>query len=267
MAMEPTRKGFGPALFIALSLHGLLVLALLWQAAFAEPPKVERTERMTVSLATDVGLEDTAPVPVPQSRQSVGPQLSDERAPPEPVNETVSEPLARPVPAEPRRSISSPIPVPRTTTRPREAPRETTRTTTPRERSGASRIGTDFLAGAGSSTTSEETRAPAATFGAREQAALSSAITRQLRPKWTAPNGVDVDKLVSIVAWRLNRDGSLRGTPRLVSQSGITPSNEAQAKAHAERAIRAVQLAAPFNLPEEFYDRWDDLEWTFDRRL
>ena len=267
MAMELSSSGFlgkglGPALFVALFLHGLLVLALLWQAAFAPPPPVERAERMTVSLATDVGLEDTAPVPVPESRQSVGPELSDELAPPE----AVSEPLARPVPSERRRSISSPIPVPLESPRRRDTQRQR-ETPSQREAGGSQEFANAFRDGAGNSSDSEVSSPPATKFGAKEQAALSSAITRQLRPKWTAPNGVDVDKLVSIVAWKLNRDGSLRGTPRLVSQSGITPSNEAQAKAHAERAIRAVQLAAPFNLPEEFYDRWDDLEWTFDRRL
>ena len=47
----------------------------------------------------------------------------------------------------------------------------------------------------------------------------------------------------------------------------ITDSNRPQAALHCERAIRAVQLAAPFNLPEQFYSRWQDLEWEFNRRL
>ena len=57
----------------------------------------------------------------------------------------------------------------------------------------------------------------------------------------------------------LNQDGTLRGTPRLVSQTGITDTNRPQASVHAERAIRAVRLAAPFNLPTQFYSDWDDV--------
>ena len=79
---------------------------------------------------------------------------------------------------------------------------------------------------------------------------------------------VDAEKLVTVLRWELNPDGSLKGRPEVVSQSGITDSNRPQAALHAERAIRAVQLAAPFDLPEEFYDRWKRIrEWRFDRRL
>ena len=78
----------------------------------------------------------------------------------------------------------------------------------------------------------------------------------------------EVQQLFSIGLWELNPDGTLKGRPEVVSQSGITDSNRPQAALHAERAIRAVQLAAPFDLPEEFYDRWRRIrEWRFDRRL
>jgi len=126
-------------------------------------------------------------------------------------------------------------------------------------------LGADFVEGAGASEGDRGT--PAATFGSAERAALASAITRQLRPHWTAPSGVDVELLVSRVNWRLNRNGSLNGSPTCRTLSGVNASNRPQASLHCERAIRAVQLAAPFNLPEQFYSRWDDLEWDFDRRL
>ena len=79
---------------------------------------------------------------------------------------------------------------------------------------------------------------------------------------------VDAERLVTVLTWELNPDGSLKGRPQVVSQSGINESNRPQASLHAERAIRAVQLAAPFDLPEEFYDRWKRIrDWRFDRRL
>jgi hypothetical protein len=50
------------------------------------------------------------------------------------------------------------------------------------------------------------------------------------------------------------------------SQSGVNASNKAQAARHAENAIRAVQLAAPFKLPEEYYEAWKTVRGArFDR--
>ena len=83
-----------------------------------------------------------------------------------------------------------------------------------------------------------------------------------------APSGLEAELLVSTVSWDLNPDGTLRGTPRCrTDPASITASNRPQAGLHCERAIRAVQRAAPFKLPEQFYDRWKALEWQFDRKL
>lgn len=100
------------------------------------------------------------------------------------------------------------------------------------------------------------------------RSSLAGAISRQLRPHWAAPQGVDAEKLITILAFDLNQDGSLAGRPRVVRQEGITPANEAQAKRHAEQAIRAVQLAAPFDLPIEYYSAWKRITNSkFDRNL
>jgi len=255
-------------LVAALAIHVVLIAGLALQFLFA-PVDRPMPQRMTVSLATEVGLEATAPDPVPESRAAIAPTLSDDPAPQvqdEPAEtspDTPPLPRARP---EPRPARPAP-PDTRERRRPEQARAEPE---PPRasERTGGSRIGENFLEGQGSSTRTEETRAPAATFGRSERAALSSAITRQLRPHWNAPTGADAEKLVSIVSWKLNRDGSLNGRPSCRNEAGsITDSNKPQAGLHCERAIRAVQLAAPFNLPEQFYNRWNDLEWQFDRRL
>src|SRR5690606_31636756 len=124
-----------------------------------------------------------------------------------------------------------------------------------------------FLRGVSDGERTDARGTPAATFGAAEAASLSQAISRQLKPHWAAPQGPDVEKLVTVVRFRLNRDGSLAGAPTVVSQSGVTPTNETQKGRHAEQAIRAVRLAAPFDLPEEFYDKWKTINTTFDRRL
>lgn len=288
----------------AVALHAVLAAVLAMQAARSEVSVFP--ERMTVSLATEVGLEAASPDPVAESRASIAPTLADNPAPapPEPPAPAPAPPVPRAAPPPPRpqpsiapRPAPTPPPRPQATSAPRpaptpappapkrEQPRPPARTaatqpatpapsrpaTTPApatSRTGGSRIGDDFLEGKGSSTTTNETRAPAATFGRAERAALSSAITRQLRPHWNAPSGLDAEQLISTVSWDLAPDGTLRGTPRCKTDpASITDSNRPQAGLHCERAIRAVQRAAPFNLPDQFYDRWKALEWQFDRRL
>jgi hypothetical protein len=240
------RLGLG----IAAMAHVALVAALVWQVR-DDPTALPIPERMTVSLADEVSLESTAPDPSAEPAAAAAPVLAPEPEPiePEPVREQVR-------------------PTPRETVAPRPTARPTQRTTprsSPSRQAGGTRLGDDFLEGAGAS---QRGGTPAATFGPAEQASLSQAINRQLKPHWSAPSGVDAELLITVLRWELNPDGTLKGRPQIVSQSGITDSNRPQAALHAERAIRAVQLAAPFDLPEEFYDRWRRIrEWRFDRRL
>ena len=223
---------------IAAAAHVALVAALVLQVR-DEPTALPIPERMRVSLADEVSLEATAPNPSAETQAAVAPVLSPN---PEPVVE-------RQIVGD--RVIRRPAPTP-----------------TPTRQAGGTRISDDFLQGVGSSERSNSRGAPAVTFGAAEQASLQQAINRQLKPHWSAPQGVDAERLITVLAWEFNPDGSLAGRPRVVSQTGITDSNRPQAALHAERAIRAVQLAAPFDLPDEFYDKWRRIrEWRFDRRL
>lgn len=277
LAMEMTsrlsseeRIGIGAALLA----HVALAALLAWQASRA-PSALAPPERINVSLATEVSLESTAPDPSADPALSAAPEIAPLPEPPREVVQPPPRPVERPVErtvtpprptATPRRTTErsrltpTPTPTARATQRTTQTPTATA-TTRPR----GAELGENFLEG--SSNNRGNSGSPAATFGPQERAALASAITRQLRPRWTAPSGVDVEQLVTVVSWRLNEDGSLRGQPRCVTQRGITESNRPQASLHCERAIRAVQLAAPFNLPEQFYSQWDDLEWEFDRRL
>lgn len=233
-------------LLAALVLHGALVTVLLMQTVRSEVAVFP--DRMTVSLATEVGLEAQSPDPVAESRAAIAPTLAEDPAP--------APEAAKPAPTRDR-------------SRPdRTAPKPAATPAKAAAKGGGSRIGDDFLEGKGSSTTTTETRAPAAKFGAQEAADLRSAITRQIKRNWTAPNGVEAELLVSVVSWKLNPDGTLKGRPTCrTNPSSITEANRPQAALHCERAIRAVQLADFSKLPDQFYSRWDDLEWQFDRRL
>jgi hypothetical protein len=249
-ALSHLRREEKLGLGIAVVAHIALVAALIFEAR-REVPVIPPAERMTVSLADDVSLESTAPNPSQDAQAAVAPVLAPE-----------SEPLPAPVTTPVPRQLDTPPPRQASKAQPKPAPPPN-----PNQKSGGgSRIGDDFLKGIGSSQKADA-GAPAATFGAAEAASLRQAIARQIKPHWSAPEGVDVEKLVTIVRFRLNKDGSLIGNPTVVSQSGITPSNEAQKGRHAEQAIRAIRLAAPFDLPEQFYDQWKTVNSQFDRRL
>ncbi len=268
LALQSDEKiGLGAAVVLHAALVGVLAMQTMRSEVSVFP------ERINVSLATEVGLEAASPEPVSESRAAIAPTLSDEPAPAPEVAKP--EPAARVAPTPPkptpRTAAQEPAPT-RDRSRPDRTPPKQAATTPPRQTAaksgGGSRIGDDFLEGKGSSTTTTETRAPAATFGAKEAADLRSAISRQIKRNWSAPNGVEAELLVSVVRWQLNQDGTLKGRPTCrTNPNSITESNRPQSSLHCERAIRAVQLAAPFKLPEQFYTRWDDLEWQFDRRL
>ena len=268
LALQSDEKiGLGAAVVLHAALVGVLAMQTMRSEVSVFP------ERINVSLATEVGLEAASPDPVSESRAAIAPTLSDEPAPAPEVAKP--EPAARVAPTPPkptpRTAAQQPVPT-RDRSRPDRTPPKQAATTPPRQTAaksgGGSRIGDDFLEGKGSSTTTTETRAPAATFGAKEAADLRSAISRQIKRNWSAPNGVDAELLVSVVRWQLNQDGTLKGRPTCrTNPNSITESNRPQAALHCERAIKAVQLADFSGLPQQFYSRWDDLEWQFDRRL
>jgi len=264
MSAIALRKEEKLGLGVAIAAHLALAAVLMLQPSTRELGP--RPERMVVSLAEEVGLSATAPELTEDPRASVATTLADVSAPPQP-EESTPEPEARPVTPSRERPVPSARPQPRETAAPR--PRETTPARPAQSREGGgSRIGSDFLAGSSNSDSRGEAGVPAARIGPAEQASLRQAINRQLKPNWSAPQGADAELLVTVLSWDLNEDGSLAGKPRVVEQLGINDTNRAQASRHAEQAIRAVQLAAPFDLPPQYYNGWKRIrEWRFDRRL
>lgn len=226
-----------------------------------------------------------APRPVPRKV---------ERPTPKPVPRTPERPreTARPTPAKPVAKAAPTRPTPRPVTRPSPAkaparPASASATKSPqkgtakspssktatanRAPAGGSKIGSDFLAGvtgATSNTRAPTSAPPAAAIGPAVKASLASSISRALKPKWQAPQGPDAEELVTILSFSLNRDGSLAGSPTVVRQLGINDMNRNQAARHAEQAVKAVRLAAPFDLPPEYYDAWKRVSaFRFDKRL
>lgn len=271
MAFSALRTDERVGLGVAVALHAALVAVLVLQPGKDEVPPLP--ERMTVSLTSDVSLASTAPDPVAESRAAIAPTLSDELQA-APIEQARPEPIPAPKPVAttpPPRAAAKPEPDRRRPDRPAARPTPPKPVAKPAAKpAGGSRIGADFLPGAGASTNTSETRVPASQIGASAKASLRQAIARQIRPKWQgrAPQGPDAEALVTILAFQLNEDGSLAGRPRLVRQSGINDLNRNQAARHAEEAIRAVQLAAPFDLPAEYYEGWKRVDaWRFDKEF
>lgn len=257
MAATALRSEERIGLVLALAAHaGLFAWLVLSPPA---PPPLPPPERMSVTLSEDVGLTSAAPQPAPQPAPDEAPVLGEAPPPPAPepaaatrpppipmVRPAVKAAAAPPRPAPAKAAPSKPAPA-------RPAPPAPVKT------AGGSRIGSDFLKGVtGAQGQTRSANPPAAAIGPAARTALSAAILRQIKPNWQGrvPQGVDADKLVSIVAIELKPDGSLAGPPRLVAQEGINDANRAQAQRHAEAAIRAVQLSAPFILPIQLYDAW-----------
>lgn len=305
MAVSALNREERIGLAIALAAHAALGVLLVARPPSA--PTIPLPERMTVTLSEDVGLTSTAPTiadPAPDEAPQLGeaapePAPQPSAAPPRPA------PTPAPVPPKPEPKVqpkpvaAKPKPAPTVAARPAPQPTKAApltqatsalKATNPAKpapkaatsaarapnaaatqptKAGGSRIGSDFLKGVSGATGKQATTAPpAATVGPAVRSALAGAISRQLKPKWAAPQGVDAELLVTVLSWDLNPDGTLAGEPRVVRQDGITDANRAQAKRHAEQAMRAVRLAAPFNLPPEYYSAWKRVSnFRFDRKL
>ena len=284
------RRDEGVALAIALAAHVALVAVLALQPG---PKPLPVPERMTVTLSEDVGLTSTSPDPAAAAAPDQAPELGMDATPPPPAPIPAPAPAlsqARPEPKPEPRPLpkAQPSPAPKAPpakaqparTPPAKAPATKTPATKapvtkaqpqnpPKGPAGGSRIGPDFLKGTpGAAATGPATGQPAAAIGPAVRSALASAISRQLKPRWVAPQGAEAELLVTVLTWDLNPDGTLAGNPRVIRQEGITDANRAQAARHAEQAIRAVRLAAPFQLPDEFYPAWKRVSsFRFDRKL
>jgi hypothetical protein len=303
MAAVELRREERIGLAVAIAAHAALVGVLLLRPHAA--PVVMPPDRIEVTISDQVAATSTSPEPQAQAAPDIAPQIGEPpppepvTAPPapqaEPVRPEPPRPAVKPAPPRPQpRPVAKPTmrpepprPVAKPTMRPAPAARPSARpaqhrnltppplpgmtaSRRPAARPGDTRVGADFLKGVpGAQAQGEAHNPPAQVAGPQVQASLLGAISRALRPHWQgkAPEGADAEKLVTVLRWTLNRDGSLAGRPQVVRQEGITDANRPQAGRHAEQAIRAVELAAPFDLPPQYYDIWKRVTIRFDKRL
>jgi hypothetical protein len=267
MATAVLRKEEGFGLVLAIAAHAALVAWLVLRPPLPEPLPLPDT--MTVTLSDDVGLTSTSPEPAAQPSPDSAPLLGEAPPPPEPAVRVEPEPVRNVEPKLVPKAAQRSVTPQRANPPPRQAVVTPRTQQPPPKRTGGGNLGNDFLKGVPNApATGTSSLMPASQIGAAERSSLASAISRELKPRWAAPQGAEAEKLVTILAWDLNDDGSLAGSPRVVRQEGVTEVNRAQAQRHAEQAIRAVRLAAPFDLPPQYYNAWKRITaFRFDRRL
>lgn len=211
---------------------------------------------MEVSFVDEVGLVSAAPEP------AVAPPAAGMAPDVGPAEDAPSPRSAAPTPAP---APSPPLPTLRPSLSPRPALRQAAPAPTARpgtagagERTRRSLLGNDLLKGIGRDPTpSRETRPAAATMSRQAAADIGSAIARQVQPcadRQVYP-GPGAERIVTPIALRLNRDGSLAGAPRVGRQRGLDDENRRYAQRVADIAIAAFTGCSPLRgLPAELYD-------------
>ena len=255
--------GFG----VAVAGHGALLAALSLGLANAQLPPLTN-QPIEVSFVDETGLESEAPV---VSNEIPAPALGEVEGPIEPLP-AVPEPLPQPqVDPQPRPVAAAPTPAPAP---PKAQPQPKQKAAPPKAKSAppkqTQRTGNlkGILSGIGDqASNSKATTPPAAKAGPAVQASLAGAVRRQLKPHWKAPTGADAEELRTELEITLAKSGAVTGI-RVLRTTGITASNRPQVALHQEQAKRAVRLASPFDLPDEYYEVWKVLSPIgFDKRL
>jgi outer membrane biosynthesis protein TonB len=232
-------------------LHGLLVGLVLFPWPKAERPPV--LNAVPVTIVSDEITVAAAPADNPQPE----PVLEDAATappPPEPEPEpTPLEPTPTPPPPRPQsRPTPAPTPPPKKTdTPPRPNPRPEQPRPQPRREEPS--LDLDALAGPRRPSPNTGTRAPTGQQGAgvASQAIGQSdlrALARQITPYWNVncelPGAADLEIRVYV---RLSEQGRVVGTPRL-----DRPRSDATWRVAADGVLRAIQAAAPFDMPEDY---------------
>lgn len=101
--------------------------------------------------------------------------------------------------------------------------------------------------------------------GKAEQISMSEidALRRRLMQLWNPPAGAkNPEELIVTLRLRLNRDGTLAGSPSVVSRGSSTLYTVSR-----DNAMRAVFMGQPYTmLSPDKYDLWKEIEITFDPR-
>lgn len=247
------RPDVEPEPFIPLDLIEEAELDLTTSVPAAAPEPVEEPEPEPEPAEPEPEPEPEPPAPVeePEPEPAPEPEPEPEPAPVEPEPEPDPEP--EPVKPEPK-------PEPKEETLDlaalsqlidKEREKETHTSETPAE----------------ASVEAEESRAaigPGDRLTASDQAKMRAAVQRC----WNTGAVIgapEPEKLIVVLEIDLNRDGSLRGAPRVANALQINLSGNRFWKVAEQTAVRAVVSCAPYDfLPQDRYDTWKEFRLNFD---
>lgn len=265
------RGNEGRGIAIAVAAHVVIIglLSVQWTAGerrFDNPP-------MEVDLIAESAVQSTAPViseTPPAAR--LGEEDNVDIAAPEPVPAPpLPEPVVRPTPAPTPKQVAKPKAAPpkqrpaAQKAQPKAAPKAPPAKNRPARPTGR-------LDGIAEGLSKSQPKSPsskgasAAATAAEVRRSIDVSIKSAVAPRWNGCriSGVDVDQLKTVVRFRLTQSGALAGFTG-VSTTGQNDSNKFQVQRHQECAKRAVELAAPFDLPEENYSYWQNYTLDFDK--
>lgn len=257
---------------IAVLLHIVVIglLSVQWSRGdrrFDNPP-------MEVDLVAETAPQSSAPVITEEPPAArLGDEYSEDIATPEPITTPpVPEPVVRPTPAPAPKQVSRPVTSPKKTppAAQKATPKATPKATTPAKKGTRPTGRLDGIVDGLSKTPTKSTQtkgAPAATTAAEVRRSIDVSIKAKVGPRWNGcrVSGVDVDQLKTVVKFRLTEAGALAGFTS-VTTTGQNDSNRFQVQRHQECAKRAIELAAPFDLPEENFSFWQNYTLDFIKR-
>lgn len=224
------------------------------------------------------------PEPAPAPKPKPAPAKPQPKPRPKPV-EALAKPAAKPAPAKPRakpapaKAEAKPAPAAPAKT----ASKATSAPSKPAAAKGTgskpdstaakprgSRLGANFLEGLTSEPSTSKSAAPrAAKIDARAMAGIVQAIARQIQPcadRQVNP-GPGANEIVTTLNLRLNEDGTLAATPRMVRQSGVTDENDRYRQRVVDLGVAAFKGCSPLKLPAEYYSTpsggWNNINFQW----
>jgi len=261
--------GFIVSVLIHLGLVASALVAFPQARRLADELMVVPVELVTLSDITNVRAARPEPEPEPENiPDTPAPQTAPE---PVPVPETAPEPEIIPPAPEPEPEPQAPEPEPEPE-RPEPEPEPEPQSPEPEPEPQ----GLDLNSLSQLVDRSRESAAPqgqAETDETRQGAGAGTAMTatlqimaashlnRCIRSVADAPANMDLRVTIEI---RLERNGRLSSTPRLIDEARIMNSPNSYLRVAGERAIRGAVRCEPYPFPPEHYQQWRVLRVNVD---
>lgn len=105
---------------------------------------------------------------------------------------------------------------------------------------------------------------PAVTEGPPLTGAEQESFRLAVQGCWSVDIGSEASRVIVTVGFNLDRDGRVVGDVRLIGAGGGSGAIVDAAFAAARRAVLRCQSSTGYQLPDDKYDQWDDVEMTFD---